>query len=279
MKKFKIIIALLIVITSQYSCQSEEIVAAKGVTQVKKTPLPDGIPSDADDMYEFDKSQYYHNNKLLTDTTQIKNLLNNCRLLHIDGTKKTICVTDQEKALLNQKLNIDNNISAKTNALDGDNFMHYFYEIHRDNSSGVGSEFYYFNKTGPHYINAVGNNFTVHFYKRLDDISNPSFKYDFTMQTGESINDLLSHCEKLPGIYIAGNLLHWNCFYTINVINTTRFKRLVTFQAIGGSIIQMVIEPKKRGQVGGRRQFHRGVIEKFNAIDNFRLNAVYSQKM
>ena len=56
-----------------WSCQTEETLT-KVATISKKVPAPDGVPSDADDVYEFAKSTYYHNNTVITDTL----LINKC---------------------------------------------------------------------------------------------------------------------------------------------------------------------------------------------------------
>jgi len=280
MKIFKLkYFVILMVLGLLGSCQMEDVVtnSPNAIAARKKQPLPDGIPSDADDPYEFDKSQYYNNNVRLTDTTQIKNLLNSSRLLYIDGSTKYICTTDQEATLLYQKLNIDTSMSSRAAALDGDNYMHYMYEINRDNAYGAGNEFYYFNIVGPHYTSDKNINFYTNVYRRTTDNVNtrPTLMPGLT-HDGESIN-----CYITTGLclYIYPYYEQFHCYFTINCINVTRFTRLVTFEGVSGRKVQVRINSKKSASIGGLRKTHGGVVTKFNGIDGFKLNRVYSQKV
>ena len=273
-----------------WSCQSEDVVANSPApkTEIKKHFELDGIPCDADDYYEFSKSQYYQNNKLLIDTLQIKKLLSNARLLQIDGTRKDICVTDQEVNMLNQKLKIPTSTSAKTDALDGDNYLQYFYEIARYDKTRptVYCEFMYFSIVGPHthssaLLNAESYQFS--YCTRTGLSGSPTYVKDYNtaiMTGGSNFRDLyqlLSNCENTNAWLPESKLEHFDVNYTINVVNHTRFTRSVEIVADNGTVIRFTILPKGKRSLSGSHSY--AGVRTTNGINNFIVKWVRSNKV
>jgi hypothetical protein len=281
---------ILMVLGLLWSCQIEEEVAAHSSAAVgirKKRFERDGIPSDSDDQYEFSKSQYYHNDKLLRDTIQIANLLSNARLLHIDGTRKDICVTDQEAKAFSAKLNLQNNDQNRAAASsDGDNYMQYFYEIARIDTTRPTRycDFLYFTIEGPHKHSseqAAAENYTFKHYKRTGLTGGPSYVRDWNTSglhaDFKNLFHLLSYCQDGHTTMVPNTLLnHYEVDFTINVYNTTRFKRNVEIVADNGTVVSFSLLPKAHRSLSGKHYYD--VPRKFNGINNFIVKWVRSNK-
>lgn len=298
MKIFKLkYFVILMALGFLWSCQTEDVVANShgAVAGIKKHYERDGIPSDSDDQYEFSKSQYYHNNILLTDTIQIANLLSNARLLNIDGARKDICVTDQEATLLNQKLNISTSktgANTATAALDGDPYLHYFYEVTRSGPDNRNYEFVYFNILGPHtHSSTTPRYYTINYFQRAGSSGDPIYKRDFnsaTMANGTAFQNLylvLSNSNASdnlgvkPHFVTTGGLTDFDMMFTINIHNTTRYTRNVEIEGIGGAMVRISIPAKSRKPLHGSNNSSMGSNPRiFNGINNFTIKYVRSNK-
>ena len=204
-----------------WSCQTEQIVADE-VTSSKKKPLPDGIPSDGDDVYEFAKSRYTHNGKVITDTLQIMSMLSSARGLHIDetGNNKQIFITRQERESFDNTT--ENKSANRTVALDGDNYLHYFFEIKVTSPNTEIDILNYVNVVGPWlYYNQAS--FQV---QRFYQTTGTPFGYESSENT-----------TNLSEYMYNSNIGVENRNTDINVHNTTRYKRRVKFISEGGDIV------------------------------------------
>ncbi|MFV8353352.1 hypothetical protein [Flavobacterium sp. XS2P14] len=222
MKIFKLKIFAMITMTALlWSCQTEQIVADE-VTSSKKKPLPDGIPSDGDDVYEFAKSRYTHNGKVITDTLQIINMLSSASGLHIDetGNNKQIFVTDQE--LQSFENTTEKNTAYRTAVLDGDNYLHYFFEVSKQD--GTYKTLFYFSIVGPRIYGNVGG-FGIHTYTKVG--TNAPELAGFVSDASYSLSAYM---------YNQGSTSE-SRYTDINVKNTTRYNRRVKFISEDGRTV------------------------------------------
>ena len=216
-----------------WSCQTEQIVADE-VTSSKKKPLPDGIPSDGDDVYEFAKSRYTHNGKVITDTLQIMSMLSSARGLHIDetGNNKQIFVTTQERDSFDNTT--EKNAAYRTAALDGDNYLHYFFETSYYVKAQDWTQLLYFNIVGPRLYSNTAD-FNVQGYTK-DGTANPTGPSSATFTTGSTISQYM---------YDSSTALPYRNT-DINVYNTTRYKRRVKFYSENLDLVTRDLAPSGR---------------------------------
>lgn len=142
--------------------------------------------------------------------------------LHIDetGYKKQIFVTKQEREDFDAATEITAN--RATAALDGDNYIQYFYEFFtKANQSDNFDTLRYFSRVGPHtYYDTYS--YSVNAYKRTLTTGDPVLVGSFTFST------------TLNGYY---NTNSYDNFFQINVFNTTKYKRRVKFKSFADKII------------------------------------------
>ncbi len=225
---------LTLVVGLLWSCQTEQAITNDVAATTKKQPLPDGIPSDADDQYEFAKSKFYHNEELITDTITIKNMLANAKGLHIDetGYNKKIFLTNQELETFENTT--ENPANKSTAALDGDNYLHYFYEVHYQRNPALGIDyFYYFNIVGPRTYSTTGAKVDAYHSGTLE----PFFVASYT--SGYGIDYYL----------VWDGETNFTKSSTINVVNTTRYSRRVTFTSLDARTILRDISSKGRIEI------------------------------
>lgn len=225
MEIFKLKHLVIIVVASLlWSCQAEHAFSDE-VTSSKKKPLPYGIPSDADDVYEFDKSTYTHNGKVITDTLKIMNMLSSASGLHIDetGYNKQIFVTSEERESFDNTT--ENNEANRIAALDGDNYLHYFFEISYYVRAQDWTQLLYVNVVGPKLYSNTAD-FTVHGYIK-ESTGNPYGPNSGTFANGLTLSQYM---------YDSSTALP-NRFTDINVKNTSRYKRRVKFISEDGRTV------------------------------------------
>lgn len=263
MKNLKLIMMLL-ALTFQFSCQTEEIIAEKIVAKPKKTPLPYGVPSAATDSYEFDKTTYYHNDILITDTTAIKKMLGDASLIHIDGNRRDICVTDTERNVFENK-NFKSNSTEKLAVLTDDRYMHYFYEIARNEksyNSNVNTglkHVYYINFVGPHTLTAIK---TIEWHRAIfkNFSTEPETSNLDVLQSNTSWTKLQSF---LVNTRISGSLSYAGIDYNgtdyeLNMNNTTKTKRLVSIISNNGKKITVIVPSQKMVMLSGHSFYEYG---------------------
>lgn len=245
------------------SCQVENVAfEAPEAIVTKKVPLPDGIPSEADDLYAFEKSQYYREGKLITDTIVIKDLLKDCKLLFVDGTRKEIYTTNQEAERFKGELNKKNNNNNKATASsDGDEYIQFFYEINRGYTNSDISYLFYFSFLGPQTTSTRETVNLIRYTK--SGVQEPIYS---------SSNDYyFNFSDYLTGGYV------YDVRYTINVINTTRYRRTLSINSDDGRYIISYIYPGVLAEYNGRHRSN-GADKNFNGMGGFKIKDYSTQK-
>lgn len=279
MKIFKLkYLVLIMAFGLLWSCQTEQVLFDAEAT-TKKVRLPDGIASDADDQYEFDKYKFYHNGTVLNDTTQIKELLKDARGLDINGSRKDIYVTEAElksSDMYIKHMQHDENQSRSTQAANANNYMHYFYETTRNwiNQGKYGA--LYFNLKGPQSYYTITPNFIVH------DVQ---WNYGATpVHLGDHNSDYLGGSYRQIAHYFnaqnhgTGHYWNQNVSFTINVHNVTRNDRHVYFihQWDATRLVRQRIYPHTSAEFHGNRKIDGTA--NFGGLYNFNVARHYSEE-
>jgi hypothetical protein len=262
-----------------WSCQMEDVVtnSPNAIAARKKQPLPDGVPSEADDVFEFDKTQYYHNGVLIKDTTQIKEMVSNCRAMLIDGNRKDVYVTEQEATVVNndyEALQSKNASNKAVAAIDGDNYLHYFYEVSdyiENTPQGTFTDYTYFSLLGPNTYN-IPKTITYSSYTKESSAINPVANFLNLVNPNASIRDYLS----AQVWFISNQYKFGDLYFTINVRNTTRFKRKVHFQSEDNRHIYYTVLSGRSLNLNGSQINN---IFRFAGAYNFRILFHNSQKI
>lgn len=272
LKHFLILMALGLL----WSCQMEDIVSNSpdAIAAIKKQPLPDGVPSPADDNFKFDKTQYYHNGALIKDTTQIKTMVSNCSAMLISGNRRDLYVTDKEARVINNEYNglQAKNASNKAAALDGDNYIHYFYETANYNYVTFFRSFYYFSLTGPNTYNVV-KSIRIMLFTKTASQSQPVLDSEFTSSINSTPNKIIQLLSRDP----FNDRPNQELSFTININNVTRYKRRVHFLSEDNRNIYFDIIAGQKIEVNGS-QGRTGTYG-FNGVGNFKILSHNSEKI
>ena len=253
--------AVVILTVLLWSCQTEQIVSDE-IVATKKIPLSDGRPSEADDVNDFKNLQYYHNDKVLNDTIEIKNLMSKARAINIVGNRREIFVTEQEASVFKNKTNSLN--TSRSAALDGDDYLHYFYEVSRSPNSGDYYYYNYFSTKGTQDYSVEKNAVRIHVYKVekiFVNIYDPIFANDFL--TGSK-----PAAEQKINFYLKGNTSN-NIYYTVNIRNTTLYNRKVTFESASGKFVYVTVNAGTQTAISGSATGSDPRTFKFNGVSDF----------
>ena len=264
---------MIITVSLLWSCQTESIVADE-VVVTKRKPLLDGVPSEADDIYNFKNLQYYHNDKLLKDTTEIKNLMDSARALNIDGNKREIFYTEQEATAFKNKSDVvTSGFGSRTAALDGDDYLHYFYEVYANPLTGDYYYLRYFSVKGPENYSVEKDAIRIHVYKdkKSSDFNDPELVDNFL--TGSQ-----TAAERKMNYYLKGNSGN-SIAYTVNIVNTTRYDRKVTFESGSGKFVYITVNAGKQAAINGSATGSDPRTYKFNGVSDFAILKHSSNKI
>jgi hypothetical protein len=215
MNKFNSLICFGVISLMLYSCQTEDVINS-APSNIHKPA--DGIPSRYDDQFEFSKKSYFANNKLITDTLEIKELLNKAVLTEEDGNRIQIYFDRSELAkhgiIEGVKSNSnDENINSDNKASsDADDHLTYFFEE---------AEWWH-------------NSGQIVWYKYATRAGGANYKGTWMKCQWYNANKQLTTNGMIQGVEIAGSPItqsnsNLSSNFTINVINTSRFARKVTF--------------------------------------------------
>ncbi len=264
MKNFKIkyFVVLISSILLLLSCQTETVVSDAVAISTKKVPLPDGLPSAADDVYAFETSQYYLKGKLITDTIVIKDLLKDCKLLFVDGNRKEIYKTNQEAERFKTVSNNNNINNRGTAALDGDDFIQFYFEIkHTYTNAPIYDGLFLFSILGPQ------SRFSNIRMEVTHLTQYPNQEPVFVNTTVRATNWSF-YMDSAPGQDVR---------YTVNVINTSRYRRSLTILSDDGRNITLNIHPGVPIAMNGRN-LRGGADRNFYGNSGFRIKSYSSDK-
>jgi hypothetical protein len=125
MKKLKSKMLLLTMLTiGLWSCEKEEVEQET----VAITKAPELVSTETNYDYKFATTNYYHLDKLLNDTIQIKKMYSNAKTVVIDGNRIDMYVTDQEAKIMNDKIDLLKQNNTQLQKEVGNNMMVYKYE-------------------------------------------------------------------------------------------------------------------------------------------------------
>jgi hypothetical protein len=213
-------VALFILMATLWSCQTEQVVSNAVAATTKKQPLPDGVPSDADDYLNFDTKKYFHAGQQIQDTTAIKKMLSQATGVETDENNNVnIYLTKAEATDLESRANASNpdNEANKAALVDGDNYLVYFFEINtvrKDYGVEINSQKYYANKLGPLNYENTSTNLNWKYY----------IGTNYCCVKVVNVYELLNYYYENPSAGVV-----FNTYYTVNVYNPTRYSRRVYF--------------------------------------------------
>jgi hypothetical protein len=230
MKQIKLkFFALIVLIATFWSCQTEQFVAESS----KPKPIADGIPSPYDDYHRLTTTNYYHMGQKVTDTTIVKKMLLDAKVIAINGDRTDIYATENEAKMVNDEIeNAQNGTTSKAGP-DGDDFLIYFYEVNwhiKPNYIQL-STLYYGTVRGP-----VGDY----------SVKAPSWKiwgYDKN-NVKTKLSDYTQYIRTLFTPEYRFVQSH-DINYQINVYNPTRYTRTVVFEDQFRSKVTAVIPSRK----------------------------------
>lgn len=217
---------LFVMALSLFACQTESLITS---TKAEMAMPMTGAPSAADDMYQFATKEYYIGSKKVTDTLEIKDLLNKALVTQENDENNRVDMYFEKSDLA--KLGIDENylppltseaeiepektargkLYEKKAAVDADNHMLYLFERTMWNTNAPAGGYVY------QYIVSRG----VFNYNSLRKM----YQYG-----SGGLLSAMAQVNNVAGQPV-GDINYWNssCKFTINFANLTNQKRLITF--------------------------------------------------
>ncbi len=240
MKNVKLkLFATAILASTLWCCQTENTVSS---TQPKvMEAAPDGIPSAYDDYHRLTTTNYYHLGQKVTDTTEIKKMLWNSKVVAVDGDRTDIYATESEAKVVNDEIEKARSATTSKAAVfvDADNFLVYFYEVnwHIKSNYTQLSTLYYTTIRGP-----IGDYNTFAPYWNIWGYDKNYAKTDLS-DYAQNLHVLFNPAYNFVQSHDIG--------YQINVYNPTRFYRTVVFEDSFHSKVTARIAPNKSVTLSG----------------------------